>query len=91
MFDRLLGNIGDVSETVAVEEGQCACTGQIVRRWYLYPASAVPDVDYGPDPEHMVGRDLKEDALIDFGPIGGDWQEVSDIAWIEEGSPDATE
>lgn len=86
---RAIGSVDEVVETTADEREQCECTGQVVQRWYIHPASNMPtpETEYDPDPERVRGRDPDEDALIDFGPMGGDWQEIAEIVWLEEGSP----
>jgi len=85
-----IGPIEEVSETVAVEERKCECTGQVVKRYYTYPAERVPEPDYEPEPEQYTGRDPEKDALLSMSddPGGADWQEIREISWIETESDD---
>lgn len=73
-----------VNETVATEERECECTGQVVKRYYA--VGDVPDPDVDPPDDAYTGRDPREDGLIDFGPVGGQWEEVREVTWLEEGS-----
>lgn len=75
-----IGDVEDVGETVAVEEDTCDCTGTIVTRWYAYPVWNIPETGFEPDPDHVVGRDPDEDALVNTGE---DWKEASEIAGLE--------
>lgn len=84
-----IGPVGEVGESTALEKRECECTGTVVQRWYVYPASEVPDHDYDPDPEDIHGRDPDDDALIDFSGEGEDWQEVREVPWLAEGVEDA--
>ncbi|ELY91452.1 hypothetical protein [Natrialba taiwanensis] len=78
-----IGPFEKVGETVAMEQGECECTGTIVKRHYAYPAGNVPEPDFEPDEDEFTGRDPDEDALVNFGD--GDWQEVREVPGIEEG------
>lgn len=81
-----IGQVENVSETVAQELGGCECTGQIVKRYYAHPAGNVPEPDYEPDPDEFSGRDPEEDALIDMREVGEGIKEVSELPWLTENS-----
>ena len=80
-----VGEFEEVGETVALELRECECTGQVVKRHYVYPASNVPEPDYEPDPGEFSGRDPDEDALIGMSddPEPDDFQEAREVSWIE--------
>lgn len=82
-----IGEIDEVIETTALERGECDCTGQIVKRFYCYPESNVPESEYEPDPEDVKGRDPDEDALIALSgdPAPEDFQEVREVPWLQDG------
>lgn len=82
-----VGPIEEVGETVATEEGECECGGQMVKRYYTYPAENVPESEYDPDPEEFSGRDPVDDALLAVSddPDPEDWQEVREVPWLEDG------
>ena len=84
-----IGPFEKVGETVATEEGECECTGTIVKRHYAYPASNVPepsvetpDVD---DEDAYAGRHPADDALFapSEDPDPDDFQEVREIPGLE--------
>lgn len=86
-----IGPFEEVGETTALEKGNCEdCGGQVVDRWYVYPAGNVPETDYEPDPEHVSGRDPDEDALFAMSsdPDAEDFEEVREIPWLEAGEDD---
>lgn len=82
-----IGPFDEVGETCATEERQCECTGQVVKRYYAYPAQNVPDPEYEPDPEQFSGRGPNDDALLAMSddPEAEDFEEVKDIPWLTDG------
>ena len=83
-----VGDFDNVTETTAEEFRECECTGQVVQRYYIKNPADLPEPEYEPDPEEISGRAPDEDALIDFGPVGGDVQEAREVPWLEEGNDD---
>lgn len=82
-----IGPFDEVGETVATEQRECECTGTIVKRYYVYPASNVPEPEYEPDPEDFTGRDPNDDALLAMSPDPDpeDFEEVREISWLRDG------
>lgn len=85
-----IGEFEEVSETTASEEHRCEdCGAWVVKRYYAYPASAIPEPDPEmiPDPEEhpdlFFGRDPDEDALIDARDIDRGIQEANEFLGIE--------
>ena len=78
-----IGPVNEVGETCAVEQGECECTGQIVKRWYAHPIGYVPETGYAPDADQVSGRDPDEDALVD---LGDGWQEVREVPGMDGGA-----
>ncbi|APX98718.1 hypothetical protein [Natronorubrum daqingense] len=84
-----IGPFEEVGETVALEQGTCECSGQIVKRHYAYPAGNVPEPDVEtpePDDEDAYqGRHPDDDAL--FAPTDepqpDDFQEVREIPGLK--------
>lgn len=77
-----IGPVDEVGETCAVEQGECECTGQIVKRWYAHPIGYVPETGYVPDADQVSGREPDEDALVD---LGDGWKEVREVPGVEAG------
>ena len=90
---KAVGEFEEVGETVALEHRECECTGQVVKRHYVYPASSVPEPNYEPDPDEFSGRDPDEDALIGMSddPEPDDFQEAREVSWIETDSETANQ
>jgi hypothetical protein len=80
-----LSDYEPVAETVATEESDCDCGGQIVKRYYVAGEYPDPEDELGEIPEEeFVGRDLTEDALIDMED-GRGLREVSEVSWLKDG------
>ena len=76
-----IGPVDEVGETCAIEQGECECTGKIVKRWYAHPVGLVPETGYAPDEDQVSGRDPDADALVD---LGDGWQEVREVPGLRE-------
>ena len=75
-----------VGETTALEQGECDCGGTVVQRYYH--AGEVPEPEYEPDEDEIVGRGPVDDAIIEF-PDGTE-REAKDIPWLEDGPGEDT-
>jgi len=83
-----IGPMHEVRETVAIEERQCECTGQIVKRWYVHPVSNVPEPDRKANSGQSLGRDATEDGWLALSndPDAVDYRELRELSWITGGT-----
>lgn len=60
--------------------------GQVVKRYYVHPAGNVPEPDYDPNSDEIIGRDPDDDALVAMSddPDPEDFQEVREVPVIDE-------
>ena len=83
-----IGPFEEVGETVGIEQGDCErCDGTVVKRYYTHPVSNVPEYD-GPTPDlddsdSYIGRDPRQDALIDTREIGRGIQEAHEFLGVD--------